>query len=73
MLCLVRGEHVRDDDAQLERVERLGQEAWHGVAQVDRGGDPPDWGCAFRYKDSSGSSCSASWTAGTIENVGVTR
>ena len=29
---------------QLERVERLGSEAWQGVAQVDRGqGDQRDW------------------------------
>ena len=33
---------------QLERVERLGQEAWQGVAQVDRGGETADWGWAAR-------------------------
>ena len=30
----------------MERVERLGEEAWAGVAQVDRGVAPTDWGCA---------------------------
>ena len=31
---------------QMERVERLGEEAWAGVAQVDWGVAPADWGCA---------------------------
>ena len=29
--------------AQMKRVERLDEEAWQGVAQVDRGAEPPDW------------------------------
>ena len=33
--------HPHPHTPQLERIERLGDEAWAGVAAVDRGGQPP--------------------------------
>jgi len=46
--CITPGGRIRSCGVQLERVERLGQEAWQGVAQVDRGGETENWGCAAR-------------------------
>ena len=37
----------RHSYVQLERVERLGEEAWAGVAAVDRGEDGATGGLAY--------------------------